>query len=226
MRHGEKYPAENPYGTNFLTTQGTIQAAGLRTDRSFNPPCSFIFHEKVHGIFDESGQSAWLRNYLTNDNPIAQAMGQYPELKQSEELDNVRAAHQTIDEALTTAFQGLYEEQEAGLPIKIRDDLYKTQPTINTLAHKLIPLIKEALKNGETFGPTFMKKVETEFMSIVNNPALMNKIREQRKNILETKNTQISIKELFASLLKPRNKRQATTTQTSPNLKPQNTSEK
>ena len=216
------YPSENPYGTNFSTPYGSIQAAGLRTDRPFNPPRSFIFHEKVHGIFEESGQHAWLHKYLTADNPIVRAMSRYPELKQTEVLDSAQAARQTINEALTTAFQGIYEErlqQETGLPLKIRDNLYETQPAINTMAHRLIPLLKDALKTGETFGSAFMKKVEKEFMSVVDNPALMQEIRAKQTRAPMRKETSIS--KLISTLLKPLGNR-STTAQVSPSVQSRN----
>ena len=72
-----------------------------------------------------------------------------------------------VDEFLTTAFQKIFARDNLEI-----ESSY-AQPTIAIMAQKMVGthekpgILAKALKNGETFGPEFMKKVEREFEAAI-----------------------------------------------------------
>lgn len=155
-------------GQNLKNTSGCKQWIAIGQDRLMNPDsidkgqcASLLYHEKVHGVFQDTGARDWLREYLNEDNPIVKKLNENPELKRNPNVSDESEAGMMVDEALTSAFQGILEEQVRG---HVPDVLYSNH-VINIMAHRAIPLVKEALKSGETFGPGFMEKFEQEFVS-------------------------------------------------------------
>ena len=155
-------------GQNLKNTSGCKQWIAIGQDRLMNPDsidkgqcASLLYHEKVHGVFKDTGARDWLREYLNEDNPIVKKLNENPELKRNPNVSDESEAGMMVDEALTSAFQGILEEQVRG---HVPDVLYSNH-VINIMAHRAIPLVKEALKSGETFGLGFMKKFEQEFVS-------------------------------------------------------------
>ena len=134
-----------------------------RPSHEVGSTCSTIYHEKVHGLFHDSGAYQKLAVWLDSDNKIVKALEDHPELKRNPNVSDKNEAHMMINESLTSAFQGILEEKVRG---KIRTVLYENH-VINTMAHKVIPLLKDAMETGETFGPEFMKKFEKEFVSSI-----------------------------------------------------------
>ncbi len=168
-------------GQSLKNTSGCKQWIAIGQDKLMNPDlidegqcASILYHEKVHGVFQDTGARDWLCEYLDENNPIVKKLNENPQLKRNPNVSDKAEAGMMVDEALTSAFQGILEEQVRG---HIRDVLYSNH-IINIMAHKAIPLIKEALQNGETFGPGFMKKFEQEFVSSIEE--MQKKIHEQK----------------------------------------------
>ena len=124
---------------------------------------STIYHEKVHGIFHDSGADKKLSDFLKSENKIVQMLTDFPELKRNPNVRAVNEAEMMVNETLTSAFEGILNEDVRG---KEKEILYENH-MINTMAHRMIPLLREAIKTGETFGPEFMKKFENEFIKAV-----------------------------------------------------------
>ena len=136
---------------------------------------STIFHETIHGLFEDSGARGVMSKYLPPDNPIVKTLETFPELKRNPNVSDKNEAEMMINEAITCAFQGILEKEKR--PDGIRENLY-SHPVINIMAHKTIPLLKDAMETGETFGPDFMKKFEKEFISSMDE--MQKKIHEQK----------------------------------------------
>lgn len=124
---------------------------------------STIYHEKIHGIFHDSKADKTLRDFLKSGNKIVQTLRDFPELKRNPNVPAINEAEMMVNEALTSAFEGILNEEVRG---KKKEILYEND-VINTMAHKAIPLLRETLKTGKTFGPDFLKKFEKEFVTAV-----------------------------------------------------------
>jgi uncharacterized membrane-anchored protein YjiN (DUF445 family) len=153
-------------GENFHTQQEDQQwiAIGIDTLDGTRPIdigriSSTIYHEKVHGLFHDSGADKKLSEYLKGDNNIVQTLKDFPQLKRNPNVSDIEEAEMMVDESITSAFQEIMDEDVRG---EKKEVLYANH-VINKMAHKTLPLLREALKNGETFGPEFMKKFEKEF---------------------------------------------------------------
>ena len=153
-------------GENFHTKQEDQQWIAIGTDGldgirpiDIGGVSSTIYHEKVHGLFHDSGADKKLSEYLKGDNKIVQILKDFPQLKRNPNVSDIEEAEMMVNESITSAFQGILDEDVLG---KKKEVLYANR-VINKMAHKTLPLLREALKNGETFGPEFMKKFEKEF---------------------------------------------------------------
>lgn len=153
-------------GENFHTQQEDQQwiAIGIDTLDGTRPIdigriSSTIYHEKVHGLFHDSGADKKLSEYLKRDNKIVQILKDFPKLKRNPNVSDIEEAEMMVDESITSAFQEIMDEDVRG---EKKEVLYSNY-VINKMAHKTLPLLRDALKNGETFGPEFMKKFEKEF---------------------------------------------------------------
>lgn len=124
---------------------------------------SKLFHETAHGVLEDSGSEKILESHFGKHNIITDLMKKHPELKRHK----TDSAQLMTDEFLTTAFQKIFARDSLGI-----ESSY-AQPTIAIMAQKMVGtsekpgILAEALKNGETFGPEFMKKIEKEFESAV-----------------------------------------------------------
>ena len=120
---------------------------------------SKLFHETAHGILEDSGSEKVLKEYFELNPGLSQFFQKYPILKRHE-TDN---ASLMVDEFLTTAFQKMFARDTLEIESSYR------QPTIAAMAKKMVGspekpgILAEALKNGETFGSEFLKKLEKEF---------------------------------------------------------------
>ncbi len=141
------------------------------------PPYWMILHESTHALFNKSGSWDKSFDYLTDDNPLVQCFRNNPELKRTPQQSDKDAAHWILNEGLTTAFQGIFEEDVLH---HHRKTLY-ANPVIDTMAHRMMPILRESIKTGETFGPEFMKKFEREFMDAVPE---MLKLTDKSKGLI------------------------------------------
>jgi len=153
-------------GENFHTKQEDQQWIAIGTDGldgirpiDIGGVSSTIYHEKVHGLFHDSGAYKKLSEYLKGDNKIVQILKDFPELKRNPNVSDIEEAEMMVNESITSAFQEIMDEDVRG---EKKEILYSNY-VINKMAHKTLPLLRDALKNGETFGPEFMKKFEKEF---------------------------------------------------------------
>ena len=186
-------------GENFHTQQEDQQwiAIGIDTLDGTRPidiggVSSTIYHEKVHGLFHDSGADKKLSEYLKGDNKIVQTLKDFPQLKRNPNVSDIEEAEMMVDEAITSAFQEIMDEDVRG---EKKEVLYSNY-VINKMAHKTLPLLREALKNGETFGPEFMKKFEKEFEMAV--PEMKKETAPKQENTEK--------KTVFPSLLLLKNK--------------------
>ena len=171
-------------GQNFHTQQEDQQWIALGADMldgtrpiDIGKISSTIYHEKVHGLFHDSKADKKLSEYLKGDNKIVQILRDFPQLKRNPNVSETAEAEMMVNEAITSAFEGILNEDVRG---KKKEVLYENH-VINKMAHKTIPLLREALKNGETFGPAFLKKFEKEFETAV--PEIEKEIAlKQRKS--------------------------------------------
>ena len=122
-------------------------------------PFSTIFHEATHNIFSKSGEADKSLDYETENSPVVHFFETHPEQKHNPKDSAKGSSVWLLNETLTTAFQGIFERD---ILKQKRESLY-ANPAINIMAHRMIPVLETALKNGETFGPEFMKKFEKEF---------------------------------------------------------------
>ena len=153
-------------GQNFHTQQEDQQWVALGADMldgtrpiDTGKISSTIYHEKVHGLFHDSKADKKLSEYLKGDNKIVQILKDFPQLKRNPNVSETDEAEMMVNEAITSAFEGILNEDVRG---KKKEVLYENH-VINKMAHKTIPLLREGLKSGEIFGPEFMKKFEKEF---------------------------------------------------------------
>ena len=122
-------------------------------------PYSTIFHEASHNIFSKSGEYDKALDSWDESSPVVQFFKNNPQLKLRQNVSAKDTAQGLLNEVLTTAFQGIFERDVLK---QKRESLY-ANPVINIMAHRMIPVLETAFKNGETFGPEFMKKFEKEF---------------------------------------------------------------
>ena len=138
---------------------------------------SKLFHETAHGILEDSGSEKLLKKYFKLNPTLSQLFQKHPILKRHETDD----ASLMVDEFLTTAFQKMFARDTLKIESSYR------QPTIAVMAQKMVGtsekpgILAEALKNGETFGPEFLKKLEKEFESAI--PEIEKEITQTKKSV-------------------------------------------
>lgn len=135
---------------------------------------SIIYHEKVHDLFHDLGADEKLSEYLKGNNKMVQILKELPQLKRNPNISEIDEAEMMINESITSAFEGMLNEDVRG---KGKDILYENH-VINKMAHKTIPLLRQALKNGGTFGHEFLKKFEKEFEAAV--PEVLQQITKKK----------------------------------------------
>lgn len=124
---------------------------------------SKLFHETAHGVLEDSGSEKILKDYFKQHNLVPELLEKYPKLKRHP----TDSAQIMFDEFLTTAFQKIFAREKLGIKSSY------AQPTIAIMASKIVGtpekpgILASRLKNGETFGPEFMKKFEKEFQSAI-----------------------------------------------------------
>ncbi len=179
-------------------------------DTDINKDISKLFHETAHGVLEDSGSEKILKDYFGQNNLITDLMEKNPELKRYE----TDSAQTMVDEFLTTAFQKIFTRNKLGL-----ESSY-AQPTIAIMASKIVGtpdkpgILASSLKNGETFGPEFMKKLEEEFEKAVPEiPEIEKEFKLKLK--LKLKQEKTPIRAILSEALKkgkndPRNQVNAT----------------
>ena len=131
----------------------------IDTNTDIKKDVSKLFHETAHGILEDSGSEKVLKRYLELNPELFQLFQNHPQLKRHK-TDDVQLM---IDECLTTAFQKMFARDNLEI-----ESSY-AQSTIAVMAQRMVGtperpgILVKALKNGETFGPGFMKKFEKEF---------------------------------------------------------------
>jgi len=188
-------------GQSFHTKQEDQQWIAIGTDGldgirpiDIGGVSSTIYHEKVHGLFHDSEAVKKLSEYLKGDNKIVQILKDFPQLKRNPNVSDIEEAEMMVNESITSAFQEIMDEDVRG---EKKEVLYANR-VINKMAHKTLPLLREALKNGETFGPEFMKKFEKEFEMAL--PEMKKETAPKQENTEK--------KAVFPALLLLKNKQQ------------------